>query len=34
MPFQDTTFDASYMLHVGMNIEDKERLCLEVVRVF
>ena len=33
MPFRDTKFDAAYMLHVGMNIEDKESLCLEVSRV-
>jgi ubiquinone/menaquinone biosynthesis C-methylase UbiE len=33
MPFQDSTFSAAYMLHVGMNIEDKESLCLEVARV-
>lgn len=33
MPFADSTFDAAYMLHVGMNIEDKARLCSEVARV-
>jgi SAM-dependent methyltransferase len=33
MPFQDTKFKAAYMLHVGMNIEDKESLCVEVARV-
>jgi ubiquinone/menaquinone biosynthesis C-methylase UbiE len=33
MPFQDTKFHAAYMLHVGMNVEDKERLCIEVARV-
>jgi SAM-dependent methyltransferase len=33
MPFQQSSFSAAYMLHVGMNIEDKERLCLEVARV-
>ena len=33
MPFQDTKFDAAYMLHVGMNIDDKESLCVEVSRV-
>ena len=33
MPFQDSTFNAAYMLHVGMNIENKEGLCLEVARV-
>jgi len=26
-------FDAAYMMHVGMNIEDKARLCAEVGRV-
>ncbi|WP_291847967.1 methyltransferase domain-containing protein [Bradyrhizobium sp.] len=33
MPFADGTFDGAYMLHVGMNIEDKAGLCLEVGRV-
>ena len=33
MPFQDANFDAAYMLHVGMNIEDKESLCVEISRV-
>jgi ubiquinone/menaquinone biosynthesis C-methylase UbiE len=33
MPFQDSTFSKAYMLHVGMNIEDKESLCLEIARV-
>ncbi|WP_247298676.1 methyltransferase domain-containing protein [Bradyrhizobium sp. 179] len=33
LPFQQWNFSAAYMLHVGMNIEDKERLCLEVARV-
>jgi ubiquinone/menaquinone biosynthesis C-methylase UbiE len=33
MPFADGTFDGAYMLHVGMNIEDKARLCKEVGRV-
>jgi ubiquinone/menaquinone biosynthesis C-methylase UbiE len=33
MPFADGTFDGAYMLHVGMNIEDKAKLCLEVGRV-
>ena len=33
IPFPDRMFDAAYMLHVGMNIEDKEGLCLEVARV-
>jgi ubiquinone/menaquinone biosynthesis C-methylase UbiE len=33
MPFADGAFDGAYMLHVGMNIEDKARLCKEVGRV-
>ncbi|MCK1421348.1 methyltransferase domain-containing protein [Bradyrhizobium sp. 182] len=33
MPFEQWNFSAAYMLHVGMNIEDKERLCFEVARV-
>lgn len=33
IPFPDETFDAAYMLHVGMNIEDKTKLCSEVARV-
>lgn len=33
MPFQDTSFDGAYMLHVGMNIEDKDLLFREVFRV-
>ncbi len=33
MPFPDNTFDGSYMLHVGMNIEDKASLFAEVQRV-
>jgi ubiquinone/menaquinone biosynthesis C-methylase UbiE len=33
LPFADRAFDAAYMLHVGMNIEDKEELCTEVARV-
>jgi SAM-dependent methyltransferase len=32
MPFADTSFDGAYMLHVGMNIEDKEKLVSEVMR--
>jgi SAM-dependent methyltransferase len=32
-PFAANTFDGAYMLHVGMNIEDKAGLCLEVSRV-
>jgi hypothetical protein len=33
MPFADGAFDGAYMLHVGMNIEDKTTLCAEVSRV-
>jgi ubiquinone/menaquinone biosynthesis C-methylase UbiE len=33
MPFADRAFDRAYMLHVGMNIEDKAKLCAEVGRV-
>lgn len=33
MPFHDETFDAAYMMHVGMNIEDKVQLFKEVYRV-
>jgi ubiquinone/menaquinone biosynthesis C-methylase UbiE len=33
IPFADHVFDCAYMLHVGMNIVDKEKLCSEVNRV-
>jgi ubiquinone/menaquinone biosynthesis C-methylase UbiE len=33
MPFADGSFDGAYMMHVGMNIEDKENLANEVARV-
>ena len=33
MPFQNKTFDGGYMLHVGMNIEDKASLFTEIFRV-
>jgi len=33
MPFQDSSFDGSYMLHVGMNIDDKVSLFTEIFRV-
>ena len=33
MPFEDGTFDSGFMMHVGMNIEDKAGLCSEVYRV-
>lgn len=32
MPYQNNTFDGSYMLHVGMNIEDKATLFKEIYR--
>ena len=33
MPFQDNMFDGGYMLHVGMNVDDKELLFSETYRV-
>ena len=33
MPFGDASFDAAYMLHVGMNIEAKTELFTEIARV-
>lgn len=33
MHFQDKSFDGGYMLHVGMNIEDKVKLFTEIYRV-
>lgn len=33
MPFQDNAFDGAYLLHVGMNIEDKVALFTEIFRV-
>jgi len=33
MPFQAETFDGSYMLHVGMNIDDKVALFSQIFRV-
>ena len=33
MPFSDEVFDGGYLLHVGMNIEDKRTLCREIHRV-
>ncbi len=33
LPFAAASFDRAYMLHVGMNISDKARLCAEVGRV-
>lgn len=32
MPFEDKTFDGGYMMHVGMNIEDKAQLFKEIYR--
>ena len=33
LPFDAESFDAAMLIHVAMNIIDKERLCAEVVRV-
>lgn len=33
LPFPDATFDGAYMIHVGMNIADKEGLFRQVRRV-
>ncbi len=33
IPFQDESFDGAYMMHVGMNIEDKAGLFKEISRV-
>lgn len=33
MPFASGTFDKAFMLHVGMNIDNKELLALELYRV-
>ena len=33
MPFHTLSFDGAYMLHVGMNIKDKELLFAEIYRV-
>lgn len=33
IPFPDGTFSAAYMLHVGMNIEDKSKLFSEAARI-
>ncbi len=33
MPFSENMFDGGYMLHVGMNIEDKTALFSEIYRV-
>ena len=31
--YNDNSFDAAYMIHVGMNIQDKASLCKEAHRV-
>jgi len=33
MPFENETFDGAYMMHVGMNIDDKVQLFNEIYRV-
>ncbi|MFT4195706.1 class I SAM-dependent methyltransferase [Ottowia sp.] len=33
LPFADATFDGAYMIHVGMNVEDKRALFVGVRRV-
>lgn len=33
MPFKEASFDGAYMLHVGMNIEDKDTLFSQISRV-
>ncbi len=33
LPFADSEFDAAYMIHVGMNIADKDQLISEAARV-
>src|SRR5215204_3421180 len=33
LPFAGSSFDRATLLHIGMNIPDKERLCREVYRV-
>jgi SAM-dependent methyltransferase len=33
MPFEDRSFDAAMILHVGMNIQDKPKLMAEAARV-
>jgi len=33
MPFEEGTFDCGYMMHVGMNIENKAQLFKEIFRV-
>ena len=33
LPFEDDSFDAATLLHVGMNVPDKATLCAEAARV-
>jgi len=33
LPFPSESFDAASLIHVGMNLPDKDRLCAEVARV-
>ena len=33
MPLEDASFDHAYMMHVGMNIADKVKLCTEILRL-
>jgi SAM-dependent methyltransferase len=33
LPFAGSAFDCAYMLHVGMNIDNKVKLCSEIARV-
>ena len=33
LPFEESCFDAATLIHVGMNIPDKDRLCAEAARV-
>lgn len=33
LPFDDATFDAATLVHVGMNVPDKDRLCAAAARV-
>lgn len=33
LPYEDASFDGAFMMHVGMNIEDKAALFAEVARV-
>jgi ubiquinone/menaquinone biosynthesis C-methylase UbiE len=33
LPFEPASFDAATVIHVGMNVADKDRLCSEAARV-